>query len=101
MISKKLLLASAAIVVVGSAAIVAPTIASGVPQGPSFSTVDDRGPGDKHADGPGNNGRGHAYGHDKDAESFPGNKGGNGGGKAWGHHKDSPGFPGNNGRGDD
>ena len=118
MASKTMWIASAAIVVVASAALLAPTIASGVPTAPGFSLVADTG---KHADGPGNNGQGNAWGHHKDSDDFPGNNGrGNGQGKdkgdkddkqsdgpgnngqgnAWGHHKDSENFPGNNGRGD-
>jgi hypothetical protein len=116
--SKKILLGSAAIVVVASAALLAPSLASGqmlVPAVAPVSLVEDR---------PGNgegNGEGKAWGHHKDSPDFPGNNGrghdkkddaaaddaaedapgGNGEGKAWGHHKDSPDFPGNNGRGHD
>ena len=69
--SKKLLVTSAAIVVVASAAILAPTIASGVPSALVFSTSV---PGDA-PDGPGNNGKGNAFGHDKGSDDFPGKNG--------------------------
>lgn len=121
--SKKLLVTGAVIAVVGAAAILIPAIAAGVPLAglnPASSVV---APGD----GPGNHGRGNAFGHDRDSDDFPGNNGnafghdkdsddfpGNrngddiddesdddGGGNGWGHHKDDPDFPGNNGRGQD
>lgn len=116
--SKKLLITGAVIAGVAAAAILVPSIAAGVPLAPlvptSVVTTDD---------GPGNNGRGNAFGHDKDDPGFPGNNrnggdddargpgaekhedgpGNNGRGHAFGHGKDSPDFPGNNGNrgGDD
>ncbi len=111
--SKKILLGSAAIVVVASAALLAPSLASGqmlVPAVAPVSVMDDR------PEGGDDNGQGKAWGHHKDSPDFPGNNGRghdekddaaddapgeDGQGKAWGHHKDSPDFPGNNGRGHD
>ena len=124
--SKKLLITGAVIAGVAAAAILVPSIAAGVPLAPlvptSVVTTDD---------GPGSNGRGNAFGHDKDSPGFPGNNGDkgdgdkqkndrddargpgaekhqdgprdNGRGHAFGHDKDSPDFPGNNGNrgGDD
>ena len=111
--SKKLLLTGAAIAVVVAAAILVPSVATGAPLPhlipATFAVAPDEGPGE--------NGRGNAFGHDKDSPDFPGNSGnpgggdkggngnggnGNGGnGNAFGHDKDSPDFPGNNGRGQD
>ena len=114
--SKKLLITGAAIAVVAAAAILVPSIAAGVPFAgfvPVSSVV-------APDDGPGNNGRGNAFGHDKDSPGFPGNNanrgrgnddrerapgaekhedgpGNNGRGNAFGHDKDSPDFPGSNG----
>ncbi|HEY9309141.1 MAG TPA: hypothetical protein VIP82_15165 [Microbacterium sp.] len=100
--SKKLLLTGAAIAIVVAAAILVPSVATGAPLPhlipATFAVAPD--------DGPGENGRGNAFGHDKDSPGFPGNNGDHGGGingggngNAFGHDKDSPGFPGNNGRG--
>ncbi|WP_349427769.1 hypothetical protein [Microbacterium sp. LWS13-1.2] len=99
---KKLLLTGAAIAVVVAAAILVPSVATGAPLPvllpATFAVAPD--------DGPGENGRGNAFGPDKDSPDFPGNgnrgdgaRGGDGRGNAFGHDKDSPDFPGNNGRG--
>lgn len=71
--TKKVLIASAAVVVVASTAILAPSIATGVPlvPGSSLVSVEDGQPGD----GPGENGQGKAWGHHKDSEDFPGKNG--------------------------
>ena len=105
--SKKLLITGAVIAAAAAAAILVPSVAAGVPLALPFApaavvTSDD---------GPGENGRGNAFGHDKDSPDFPGNRdkadksekhddgpGHNGRGNAFGHDKDSPGFPGNNDR---
>lgn len=121
--SKKLLITGAVIAGVAATAILVPSIAAGVPLTslvPSSLLV-------SHDDGPGENGRGNAFGHDKDSPGFPGDNGardddrgrddddargrgaekhedgpgGNGRGNAFGHDKDSPDFPGNNGDRDD
>lgn len=81
MMSTKILVASAAIVVVASAALLVPGIASGISPVPGApwvlvgSTGDGPDGEDVNGDGPGSNGRGHAYGHDKDSEDFPGDHG--------------------------
>jgi hypothetical protein len=104
--STKLLVTGAVIAVLGAAAILIPGIAAGVPLAginPVSTVV-------APEDGPGNNGRGNAFGHDRDSGDFPGNRKGDdarddsdheGGGNGWGHHKDDPDFPGNNGRNQD
>jgi hypothetical protein len=111
--AKKLWIAGAAVAVVASAALLAPSIALGAPLGPLAPLFPGQSVSDKHEDGPGNNGQGKAWGHNKDSEDFPGNDGqgkGNphtdddpanddGLGKAWGLHKDSEDFPGKNGKG--
>ena len=117
--SKKLLITGGVIAAVAATAILVPSLAAGVTLAPlvptSVVTTDD---------GPGDNGRGNAFGHDKDSPGFPGNNrnggddehkkdrddargpgaekhqdgpGDNGRGHAFGHDKDSPDFPGNNG----
>jgi hypothetical protein len=68
--SKKLLLAGAAIAVVAAAAIVVPSVAAGAPLPQVFPVSTELAP----DDGPGN-GRGNAFGHDKDSPDFPGNNG--------------------------
>ena len=110
MSTKTLLAIGAGIAVVASAALVVPSIAFGVaptllsPAGYVAEIADET------DDGPGNNGKGNAFGHDKDSEDFPGNngnrgddegvdgpdnnRGGNGNGNAFGHDKDSEDFPG-------
>lgn len=114
MMSTKILITSAAIVVVASTALLVPGIASGVSPVPGapWVLVGSTGGGghDVNGDGPGNNGRGHAYGHDKEDDGFPGNNahghangddknsdgpGNNGRGHAYGHDKNSDDFPGN------
>lgn len=94
--SKKSLITGAVIAAVAAAAILVPSVAAGVPLVQVFPAPAVVAP----DDGPGNNGRGNAFGHDKDSLDFPGNKGngdkGNGNGNAFGHDKDSPDFPGNN-----
>lgn len=90
--SKKLLITGAVIAAVAAAAIIVPSVASGVPLArvlPATSVV-------APADAPGGQGNGKAWGHHKDDPTFPGNNG-----NAWGHDKDSPDFPGNKGDGDD
>lgn len=113
MVSTKILIASAAVVVVASAALLVPSIASGQTFVPAFAPATVAPQDDEPGDG-----QGKAWGHHKDSEDFPGNNGrgrdkgdddrddaaqgdapGNGQGKAWGHHKDSEDFPGNNGWG--
>jgi opacity protein-like surface antigen len=92
--SKKSLITGAVIAAVAAAAILVPSVAAGVPLVQVFPAPAVVAP----DDGPGNNGRGNAFGHDKDSPDFPGNKG-NGdksNGNAFGHDKDSPDFPGNN-----
>ena len=67
--STKLLVTGAVIAVVGAAAILIPGIAAGVPLAginPVSTVV-------APEDGPGNNGRGNAFGHDRDSGDFPGN----------------------------
>lgn len=119
--SKKLLITGGVIAAVAATAILVPSLAAGVTLAPlvptSVVTTDD---------GPGDNGRGNAFGYDKDSPGFPGNNrnggdddkqkkdrdddargpgaqkhedgpGNNGRGHAFGHDKDSPDFPGNNG----
>lgn len=104
--SKKMLVTGAVIAAVAAAAILVPSVAAGVPLALPFAPTAVVAP----VDGPGENGRGNAFGHDKDSDRFPGNKGDrhdkhddgpgrNGRGNAFGHDKDSPDFPGN-GRGD-
>ncbi|MEV4688029.1 hypothetical protein [Microbacterium sp. LWH3-1.2] len=104
--SKKLLVTGAAIAVVAAAAIIVPSVASGVPLVrvlPATAVV-------APDESPGGQGEGKAWGHRKDDPAFPGDNGnawghhkdspgfpGNGNGRAWGHHKDSPDFPGHNG----
>ena len=79
MSTKQLLAIGAGIAVVASAALVVPSIAFGVtpnqlsPAGYVAEIADES------DDGPGNNGKGNAFGHDKDSDDFPGNHGkGNG-----------------------
>ena len=69
--SKKLLITGAVIAGVAATAILVPSIAAGVPLTslvPSSLLV-------SHDDGPGENGRGNAFGHDKGSPDFPGNNG--------------------------
>ncbi|WP_109209229.1 MULTISPECIES: hypothetical protein [Microbacterium] len=71
--STKLLVTGAVIAGVAAAAILVPSVASGIapaPLVPASVVAPD--------DGPGNNGRGNAFGHDKDSPDFPGNKAGKG-----------------------
>ena len=68
--SKKLLITGAVIAAAAAAAILVPSVAAGVPLALPFApaavvTSDD---------GPGENGRGNAFGHDKDSDRFPGNR---------------------------
>ncbi|WP_137845554.1 hypothetical protein [Microbacterium sp. 2FI] len=117
--AKKLWIAGAAVAVVASAALLVPSIALGAPMGPLAPLFPGQSVSDKHEDGPGTNGQGKAWGHNKDSDDFPGKNGkgkgnphnnpdaedgadgtpGNGQGKAWGHDKDSENFPGKNGKG--
>lgn len=124
--SKKLLITGAVIAVVAASAILVPSVAAGVPLTQVFPSpavvAPHDGPGDdgrgnafghdKDSPGDHGNGRGNGFGHDKGAPGFPGDDGakgdnhedgpGNHGrGNAFGHHKDSPDFPGNNGPGRD
>ena len=110
MVSTKILVASASVVVVASAALLVPSLASGQTFVPVLAPVSVT----PQDDDPGN-GKGKAWGHHKDSPEFPGSNGrghdkgdgadedapgeGEGEGKAWGHHKDSEDFPGNNGWG--
>lgn len=97
--SKKLLITAGAIVLVASAAVLAPGIVSGTPFAPLLPVSSSPA---AHHDPDGPTGNGNAYGHHKDSPEFPGDNGqghGNGNGNAYGHHKDSPDFPGNNGNG--
>ncbi|GAA5204581.1 hypothetical protein [Microbacterium jejuense] len=114
----RVLIAGAFVVVVASAAILVPGVASGqlAPLLPATSVVAPDVPGAGQGDGD-KGGNGKAWGHHKDDPAFPGDNGrghgspgdtspgdtGNGDdtgdGKAWGHRKDDPAFPGGNGRG--
>lgn len=102
--SKKLLVTGAVITAVAAAAILVPSVATGVPLALPFAPAAVVAP----HDGPGENGRGNAFGHDKHSDRFPGDgdkkdkadkhddgPGRNGRGNAFGHDKDSPAFPGN------
>ncbi|KQZ83964.1 hypothetical protein ASD56_08000 [Microbacterium sp. Root166] len=111
MSTKKLLAIGAGIAVVASAALVVPSIAFGVTPtvlSPAGYVAEIANEAD---DGPGNNGKGNAFGHDKDSDDFPGKgngndqngdgPGNNGKGNAFGHDKDSEDLPGKGNERDD